>query len=212
MRGKNALLLQSRKVVYVRLKHSICRKFFLVRVCFLFLGLSSVQAQAEGDIQYTFDHSDTTYLFEGKMYLPLDIDCVLPLCFEFKHIQAMGLASREVVLLQKGPNWNQIKYTLSQSQFYVNESVWNRYVDRERHRVDFEMLYSHSSRKVMPQVISSSGHYELIRTPKGICVTYVQRGTMLEQHLTPIYFIAIKYKAAEFLEVFYAYAMAHCGE
>jgi hypothetical protein len=198
-------------------QHTRSHKGFIINlinfVCFIVLVFwwhnKSAFAQ-ESAMQYLFTQTDSSYTFNGSFEIDADPKCLLEICFNYEHIRALAPDAEEVILIDQGVNWNQIKYTYQKYFFFENMSAWYRKLDEENMRVDFTLLWSTNNLAIMPRIISSSGFYKIIPKENNILVEYHQNCLLSKESITNYYLDRVKKEAISFMRLFSEYASENC--
>jgi hypothetical protein len=186
------------------------KKFILVLIPAI-ICFTQVFAQENDGIYSSFSQTDTSFTFYGQFNVVAETNCLINICFNYKHIKALAVDASNVKLIEEGSNWNKIRYTYQIFPFFKNESLWYRTIDRKNSRVDFWLISSKNNNSVMPRIISSSGYYKVNRHNGIITVKYFQMCRLTSSFLTDLYLDLMKKKAIEFLHTFKDYSQKHCS-
>lgn len=176
------------------------------------LGESFVilKAQYDDKIYYKFTQTDSTYTFYGYFHVKVKSDCLIDICYNKEHIEALAVDAKDVSIVKQGENWNRLSYTYIKLKYFENQSVWQRTRDLEKKRIDFVMLSSKNSHSIMPKMIESSGYYK-ITDMDGYCkVEYSQKCELTKVAITKLQMNIVKKGATEFLYRFKKYALKIC--
>lgn len=167
-------------------------------------------AEEPDDIQYIFERTDSSYTFYGCFKINATPDCLLEISFNHKHIQALALDAKEVLLIDQGSNWNQISYTYQKFTFFKNKTVWHRVLNKANQRVDFTLMSSENNQTIMPRMISSSGFYQVKQEGDYFIMEYYQQCQLTEKLITKLYLNSVKKEAIKFMLTFSEYAHTYC--
>ncbi len=170
-----------------------------------------VFAQESDSIYYSFQRTDTSYTFYGRFNVDAEVACVLHIFFNYEHIKELAANDCDVELIEEGENWNRFKYTYRVFPLYKNESLWYRTIDNKNQRVDFKLVLSKNNRTYIPQMISSSGYYQVSQNNGELTMEYFRYCRLTKSFLTPLYLYFIKNKAIAFLPVFEDYIEKQCN-
>jgi hypothetical protein len=186
------------------------------RIWFVFISVIipvpfTVFAQEANDIQYEFAQTDSSYSFYGTFKIKAYPECLLDICFGYRHICELVPDAKEVRLMNQGINWNQISYTYQKYILFENISVWYRKISREKQRVDFNLISSKNNMAIMPKVISSSGYYQITKQDENATVEYYQQCRITKSSMTRSYLGRVQKEAIQFLRRFSDYANAICS-
>ena len=169
-------------------------------------------SQISNDLQYKFTQTDSSYSFAGSFLINANTDCLLDICFQIEHIQALAPDAEEIVLVREGPEWNEIRYRYKKFIYFENKSLWSRKLDREKKRVDFTLISSENNKAIMPKMVSSTGYYQITTSEYGVVLTYYQQCILAKSALTNIYLNKIEKEAVQFLHRFSEYANVICSK
>jgi len=194
------------KVSIVKLSKNII--LIIIPICLL---MTTTFAQEKTDIQYQFTQTDSSYSFSSSFYIKANPNCLLNLCFYYQHIKALAPDAKEVLVKDQGSDWNQISYTYKKFIYFVNKSLWYRKLDEEMQRVDFTLISSENNKTIMPEMISSTGYYQIKKQGGDIIVEYFQECQLTKSHITNLYINRVKKEAIQFMQRFMEYANANCN-
>lgn len=192
------------------IKFQIWFRTLIITVLVILLIPPTSLAQIPSPIHYKFTQTDSNYTFYGSFKIKADPECLLDILFNYKHIKALAVDAKEVVLIDQGKNWNQISFTYQKYIFFKNKSIWHRVLHEEDKRVEFTLLSSYNNRKVMPQILSSSGFYQIHKEGEFYLVEYYQECQLTEHGVTKLYLQRAKKGAIKFMHVFSEYAVSFC--
>ena len=187
-----------------------------INMDFIFMLIAAImpwlpEAKEENDVQYYFTQSDSSYSFYGSFKIMADPGCLLEISFNFEHIRALAMDAKEVLLIDSGNDWNQVSYTYRKYIFFENTTTWHRKLDREKQRVDFNLVSSENNLAIIPRLCSSSGFYQVKEEGEEVSVEYYQQCQLERSSLDRAYLNRVKQEAVIFLKAFSEYAQVHCG-
>ena len=167
-------------------------------------------AQEDGDLQYRIVKDSPRYSFFCSFKIDVSPECLLDLSFQYEHMKALAPEAKDVLLIDKGTNWNKLKYIYEQKPIYRNETLWKRVIDTANLRVEFNLLSSENNHAFMPNIVSSGGYYQI--TPKDgfVLVEYFQQCELTNDYISNFYLYILKRKATNFVSLFYNYALKKC--
>lgn len=90
-----------------------------------------------------------------------ELGCLMDVVYAFEHISRFASGAESVQLVEEGEDWHVVAYTYRRLLILENQSTWRRTLDRQGHRVVFEMLTSRNNLRILPRVLSSHGHYRI---------------------------------------------------
>ena len=117
------------------IKFQIWFRTLIITVLVILLIPPTSLAQIPSPIHYKFTQTDSNYTFYGSFKIKADPECLLDILFNYKHIKALAVDAKEVVLIDQGKNWNQISFTYQKYIFFKNKSIWHRVLHEEDKRV-----------------------------------------------------------------------------
>ena len=169
-----------------------------------------INAQQTNNVQYKFHRTDSVYSFFGSFKINSNLQCLLEICYKYKHMKALAPDAEEVLLISSENNHNKISYTYRKLYFLENTSVWIRKLNKEKQRVDFKLVSSKNNLEILPRMVSSHGFYQLKEKEDYVLVEYYQQIQLTETTLTELYTDLIKKGAIQFMYRFSEYAAANC--
>jgi len=169
-------------------------------------------AQDSDDIEYKFTQTDSSFTFYGSFKIMVNPKCLLEISFDYEHIRALAINAKEVQLIDQGNNWNRISYIYQEFLFFRNQTVWHRTLNEENQRVEFTLMSSENNLTIMPQMISSSGYYQINEQEEYQVVEYYQQCKITEKLITKLYLNELKDEAIKFMHRFSEYAFAYCTD
>ena len=165
----------------------------------------------ENDLDYRFTQADSSYTFYGSFKVKADPDCLIHLIYNFDHISDYSSAAEFIELIREGNDWYEITYTYRQYLFFEHQSTWRRTLNRKKHKVDFIMISNNNNLSMIPEMVSSSGYYQVKPNEEYCQVLYFQACTLTPGILLDAYMKAGKDAAINFLREFKEFIEKNCG-
>ena len=169
-----------------------------------------VSGSQEKDFEYEFIQEDTYYSFRGSFLVNAESDCVIDLIYDFNNLSEYTLGAQSVELIQQGDNWYDVSYTYRKFFIFENESTWRRTLKPDEQKIVFEMLSSKNNLKMMPEVISSAGYYQIIEEKDRCRMEYFQECLLKPGLFKRAYINEAKHEAITFLHEFKTYIERKC--
>jgi hypothetical protein len=169
-----------------------------------------VFVNGKNDIQCKFTQTDSTLSFYGSFKTNKRPACLLEIFLNYNHIKALAPDAIEVQLIEQGNNWNRIRYKFQKFFFFENISVWQRNLDREKQRLDFTLVSSANNQVIMPEMIASSGFYNVKKQGEDLIVEYYQQCQLTKSLITNLYLKILRNEAIHFIENLSEYSNANC--
>ncbi len=164
----------------------------------------------KGELVYVFIQDDTYYSFRGSFIVKAELDCLIEVIYNFEHISKYSLGAKTIELVLKGENWYMVTYAYRRLIIFENESTWRRILRRDEQKVVFEMISNKNNINIMPEMISSTGYYQIKPEQKGFRVEYFQKSKLKPGLLKDIYINKAKKEAINFLLLFKEYIERTC--
>lgn len=169
-----------------------------------------VSGNQEKNFDYEFIQEDTYYSFRASFLVKAESDYLIDLIYNFNNISEYTLGAQSVELIQQGDNWYDVYYTYRKFFIFENESTWRRTLKPDEHKIVFEMLSSENNLKMMPEVISSTGYYQIIKEKDHCRVKYFQECLLKPGLFRRAYIAEAKQEAMTFLHEFKTYIERKC--
>lgn len=185
---------------------TVCKVIVIAIVSFSVI----VYGNKKNEIEYEFIQDATSYSFRGSFLVKADLDCLIDIAYKFEHISKYASDARSVELVQQGENWYEVTYTYRRLIIFENKSTWRRTLKRDRQKVVFEMVSSKNNINIMPNVLSSTGYYQINRENEGYRVEYFQKIILQPGLLKAVYIRRTKKEAITFLKEFKEYVEKTC--
>jgi len=164
----------------------------------------------EQEFEYAFTQGDAYYAFRGSFRVNAESDWVLNLIYDFHNLSEYTVGAQSVELIQQGENWYDVSYTYRKFFVLEHTSTWRRTLQPDDRKIVFVMLSSNNNLKIMPEILSSTGYYQ-IREEQDYCrVEYFQECTLEPGFLKRAYIREAKHEALTFLHAFHQYIEGKC--
>ena len=137
-------------------------------------------------------------------------ECLMEVIYDFQHISRYAAGAKSVEKGRQGENWYEVTYTYRKYLVFKNRSTWRRTLNRTGQRVDFEMTASRNNLRMMPELLSSNGYYQLEKDAQGYRLEYFQECSISDGTFSAKYLKCAKKEAIRFLEEFRRYVMTTC--
>jgi hypothetical protein len=175
------------------------------------LSLPIILSGSQNDeFDYEFIQDGNRYSFRGSFVVTADRNCLIDVIYNFEHISKYATDAESVELVQQGQNWYEVTYTYRKFLILENKSTWRRTLKRDEQKVIFEMISSENNVSLMPQLLSSSGYYQIKLEKEGYQVEYFQECKLKTGILKDAYINQAKKVAIKFLREFKQYIERTC--
>jgi len=184
---------------------------FYIGILLLWLNFPLLQdGSSTEEMKYDFCQSDSAYSFSGSFIIETELECLIRIVSDFRHISKYASGAKSVELIRQRNNWTEVSYTYRRFLFLENKSVWRRTLYREKLELVFELISSENNMKIMPEMRSSSGYYRIKPSDDGFQIEYFQVCNLTTDLLTTTYIRKVKEEAIKFLHDFRKYIMQTC--
>ncbi len=188
-------------------------KFFTsVFLCILLVWVSprSTETQDFDGVSYEFSRDGNLYTFHGSFRTFCDRDCLLDILYDFDHFTKFVTYPNALSLLQKADNWYDFccTYRVLLSE---NKLVYRKTLKKEARKVTFEMIAGRQNIKLLPEVLSSSGYFEIIPEKDRYQVVYLHQDRLSPSFSRDIYLYLAKKEAVKFLRELKNYVERECS-
>jgi hypothetical protein len=173
-------------------------------------GIPLLSYGGEDNIAYKFIRADSSYEFYGSFYVKAEPDCLINLIYNFDNISDYSSRAESVELIRRGNGWYEIKFTYRKYIFFKHQSTWRRTLDRKRYKVDFIMIANSNNMSMIPEMVSSSGYYQIKSNKENCQVLYYQTCTLKPGFLLDAYINAGEEEAIDFIQEFKEYIEKNC--
>ena len=160
-------------------------------------------------LDYEFVREENYYSFRGRIAVKTDLDCLINILYDFKHLASIESSANSIVLLREGENWYEACHIFKEL-FYKHESIWRKTLKREEKRIVFEMISHKHNSGLMPEILSSSGYYQIKPEEEGYKVEYFQECTLKSALLKSAYISRAKKEAIKFMRELKEYIEKTC--
>jgi hypothetical protein len=161
-------------------------------------------------LDHKFTEDDRHYAFRGSFQVTGTERCLMEVIYDFQHISRYAAGARSVEKGLEGENWYEVTYTYRRYLLFKNRSTWRRTLDRAERRVDFEMTASENNLGMLPELLSSTGYYQLAEETQGYRLEYFQECSISHGAFGARYLKRARKEAIGFLEEFRQYVMTTC--
>lgn len=124
--------------------------------------------------EFQFTEEGLHYSFLGSFLVSGIEDCLMEVVYDFQHISRYAAGAKSMEKGREGANWYEVTYTYQKYFIFRNKSTWHRTLNRAGRRVDFEMTASKNNLRIIPELLSSTGYYQLSKEQQGYRLEYFQ--------------------------------------
>lgn len=162
------------------------------------------------EFNYEFIQDGNRYSFRGSFIVTADSNCLIDVIYHFEHISKYTAGAKSIELSRQGENWYEVTYTYRKFIIFENQSTWRRTLQRDKDKIVFEMISSTNNLSIIPDVISSTGYYQIKKEKDSCRVEYFQECQLKPGLLKGTYINNAKKEAIKFLREFKAYIEKTC--
>jgi len=177
-------------------------------VALLSLPLVLTGSQRE-KLDYEFIREKNYYSFQGRIVVKTDLECLISILYDFKHLANIESSAKSIVLLREGENWYEACHTFKKL-FFKHESIWRKTLKQDEKRIVFEMISHKHNSGLMPEVLSSTGYYQIKLEEEGYKVEYFQECKLKSALLKGAYIKKAKKEAIKFMRELKEYIEKTC--
>jgi len=170
-----------------------------------------LSANQKQELNYEFIQENTYYSFRGSFIVKSDANCLIDLIYDFEQLSGYSLGAKSIKLIQRGDNWYDVSYTYRKLIILENRSTWRRILVTDEQKVIFKMISSKNNLKIMPEVISSEGYYQIKKEKDGCRVEYFQECMLKPGFFKSTYIKKAKKEAIKFMHEFKKYIETECN-
>ena len=185
--------------------------FAFVLLCILLFWVSPhpTGTQDLNGVCYELSRDGNLYTFHGSFRTFSDRDCLLNILYDFDHLTKFVTYPNAFSLLQKADNWYDFccTYRVLLSE---NKLVYRKTLKKEERKVTFEMIAGRQNIKLIPEVLSSSGYFEILPEKDGHQVVYLHQDRLSPSFSRDIYLYLAKKEAVKFLQELKNYVERQC--
>ncbi len=150
------------------------------------------------ELDYEFIKDENYYSFRGRIIVKTELDCLISILYDFKHLANIESSAKSIVLLREEESWYEACHTFKKL-FFKHESIWRKTLKLDEQKIVFEMIsYKHNS-GLMPKVLSSKGYYQIKFEEEGYKVEYFQECKLKSALLKGAYINKAKKEAIKFM-------------
>jgi len=181
------------------------------KILVLALGLPILlPGSQEKGLDYNFIQNSNYYSFQGSFIVKAEFDCLINVIYDFEHISKYTSGAKSIEVIRQGENWYEVTYTYRKLIIFENRSTWRRILERDEGKVVFEMISSKNNLNIIPEVLSSTGYYQVKPEKEGHRVEYFQECKLKPGILKNSYINQAKKGAIKFLREFKEYIEKTC--
>jgi hypothetical protein len=181
-------------------------------IVIVFLTLPALSpGNSNKEVEYEFNQYDNYYAFQGQFTVKAAHDCLMNVIFKFEHICKYASGAKSLEIVGQDENWYDVTYTYQKFIFFKNQSTWRRTLKPDEDKVVFEMIANRNNSDIIPDVLSSSGYYQILNNKEGYIVKYFQECTLAPSILQKSYIRMAKKEAIKFLQEFKEYVKRTCN-
>jgi hypothetical protein len=162
------------------------------------------------ECDYEFMQKDTYYSFRGSFLVKAEPDCLINLIYNYKNISKYSSGAKSIDLVRQGENWYEVTFVYRKLIILENQSTWRRTLKRDEGKVVFEMISSKNNLSIIPDVISSTGYYQITNKKDSCRVEYFQECRLGHGFLKGAYINTAQKEAIKFLQEFQEYIERSC--
>jgi len=162
------------------------------------------------ELDYEFIQYNTSYSFRGSFNVKAKPDCLINLIYNFKNISKYELGAKSIELVRQGENWYDVTFIYRKLLIFKNKSTWRRTLNWDEHKVVFRMISSRSKLNIVPEMLSSTGYYQINPEKEACLVEYFQECKLKPGLFKNTYINKAKKEAIRFLRVLKEYMERTC--
>jgi hypothetical protein len=163
----------------------------------LSLPLVLASSQKE-ELDYEFIREENYYSFRGRIVVKSDLECLISVLYDFKHLANIESSAKSIVLLREGEDWYEACHTFKKL-FFKHESIWRKTLKLDEQRIVFEMISHQHNSGLMPKILSSTGYYQIKLGEEGYKVEYFQECKLKSALFKGAYIRKAKKEAIKFM-------------
>jgi len=176
----------------------------------ILLFLHPLYAGQPDGLDHEFTEDERQYAFRGSFQVTGTERCLMDVIYDFGHISRYAAGARSIEKGLEGENWYEVTYTYRRYLVFKNRSTWRRTLNRAKGRVDFEMTASENNLGMLPELLASTGYYQLAKETQGYRLEYFQECSISDGAFSARYLKHARKTAIRFLEEFRQYVMTTC--
>ncbi|MBN1352528.1 hypothetical protein JXJ21_24225 [candidate division KSB1 bacterium] len=149
-------------------------------------------------VRYEFIHDDSCFSFRGSFVIDAELDCMIHILYDFKHLKKLISGADSIVLIQQGNDWYDVCYVY-EKLFFTNRSIYRKTLKIEEQKVVFKMISNRQNTSLFPNVLSSSGYYQIKCESTGYAIEYFQECKITFSILKDFYIKKAKKESTKFM-------------
>jgi len=150
------------------------------------------------ELDYEFIKDENYYSFRGRIIVKTELDCLISILYDFKHLANIESSAKSIVLLREEENWYEACHTFKKL-FFKHESIWRKTLKLDEQKIVFKMISCKHNSGLMPKVLSSKGYYQIKLEEEGYKVEYFQECKLKSALLKGAYINKAKKEAIKFM-------------
>jgi hypothetical protein len=161
------------------------------------------------ELDYEFIREENYYSFQGRIVVKTDLECLISILYDFKHLANIESSAESIVLLREGEDWYEACHTFKKL-FFKHESIWRKTLKLDEQKIVFEMISHKYNSGLMPKILSSTGYYQIKLEDEGYKVEYFQEYTLKSDLLKGAYIRKAKKEEIKFMRELKEYIEKTC--
>jgi len=149
-------------------------------------------------LDYEFIREENYYSFRGRIVVKTDLECLVSILYDFKHLANIESSAKSIVLLREGEDWYEACHAFKKL-FFKHESIWRKTLKLDEQKIIFEMISHKHNSGLMPKILSSTGYYQIKLEEEGYKVEYFQECKLKSALLKGAYINKAKKEAIKFM-------------
>lgn len=164
------------------------------------------------ELNYEFVQKENYYSYTANLFIAADPDCLIDLIYNFENISKYSSGAKSIELVQHHESGYDVTFIYQKLIFIENESTWRRTLSPDKRKIAFEMLPNETNISWVPQIIYSSGYYQITSIENGSLVEYYQECELEHGALQDMYIRKAKKEAIQFLNTFEHFLSNNCDK
>jgi len=182
-----------------------------LRILILALILPIIlSAYNDEEFDYKFIQADTCCSFRGSFIVNCQPGVLIDLIYDYDKISEYSPGVKTLELVRQGEDWYEVAFTYQDLLVLENRSVWRRTLNREENTIEFELISNWNNTDIIPELLSSTGHYKLKSENDECLVEIFQECKLHRGLLNDAYFKKVKKEGTQFLRVFKDFIERNC--
>ena len=167
-------------------------------------------ADEDTEFNYTFIQADTCCSFRGSFRVNCQPDSLIDLIYDYDKISEYTPRVTTLELVRQGEDWYEVAFTYQDLLVLENRSIWRRTLNRDENTIDFELISNWNNTDIIPEVLSSTGYYQLKSENDECLVEIFQECKLHRGLLNEVYFKRVEKEGTQFLRVFKEFIERNC--